>query len=125
MRHMAKSIRISDDLYSMARLEAAMMHRSVAQQIEHWAAIGQVLEARGDLPEVRELSIAHMRLRDHDRVRTGKADPRDYHVFPADWARNAKLIWPKDAFKEYEPKDDEAAGGHSSGRSRRAAGGRR
>lgn len=101
---MAKSIRISDDLYSMARLEAAMMHRSVAQQIEHWAAIGQVLEVRGDLPEVRELSIAHMRLRDHDRVRTGKAKARDYHFIPSDMIKNAKIVWPKDAFKEYEPK---------------------
>jgi hypothetical protein len=104
MRHMAKSIRISDDLYSMARLEAAVMHRSVAQQIEHWASIGQVLEVRGDLPEVRELSIAQMRLRDHDRVRTGKAKARDYHFIPAEMAKRAKMVWPKDAFAEYEPK---------------------
>lgn len=103
MPRMAKSVRVSDDLYSMARAEAAMMHRSVAQQIEHWAAIGQVLEARGELPEVRELSIAHMRLRDHDRVRTGKAKARDYHFIPRELAKG-KITWPKDAFAEYDRK---------------------
>ena len=45
---MAKSIRISDQLYEMAASSAVLMHRSLAQQVEHWAALGQALEARGD-----------------------------------------------------------------------------
>lgn len=95
---MAKSVRISDDLYEMARLEAGVMHRSVAQQLEHWAALGQALEARGDISEVREVSIAHMRARDHHRVRRGRARARDLHFVPADWAKSAKITWPKNAF---------------------------
>ena len=101
---MAKSVRISDDLYSMARLEAMMMNRSVAQQIEHWAAIGQAVEARGDMPEIREAAIAHARARDHDRVRRGKLKAKDLHFIPAEWAREAKIVWPKEAFAEYMPK---------------------
>jgi hypothetical protein len=125
MPFMAKSVRISDDLFSMARMEAAMMHRSVAQQIEHWAAIGQALEASGEMDDIRSYSISHMRARDHDRVRTGKARATDYHFFPRQWVRKAKLIWPTDAFAEYDTADDQAAGDHASRHSRRASGGRR
>src|SRR5688572_3663937 len=99
---MAQSIRVSDDLYEMARHEAGLMHRSVAQQIEHWASLGQALERRADVPEIREVSIAHMRFRDHDRVRRGKAKAKDQHVIPAEWAREAKIAWPTDAFAEFE-----------------------
>ena len=35
-----KSIRISDDVYELAQQEAAMMRRSIAQQVEHWAGLG-------------------------------------------------------------------------------------
>jgi hypothetical protein len=122
---MAKSVRISDDLYSMARREAAMMHRSVAQQIEHWAAIGQALEASNEYDDVRSYSISHMRWRDHDRVRTGKAKATDHFVFPPGWVREAKLTEPKDAFKEFDIHGDEASESHPARRPRKAAGSRR
>ena len=96
-----------------------MMHRSVAQQVEHWAAIGQALEASGEMDDIRSYSISHMRARDHDRVRTGKAEARDYHFIPDDMIKNAKVIWPKDAFAEYEPKLDDEATGRRSARRRR------
>lgn len=97
---MAKSIRISDDLYSMASLEAKLMHRSLAQQIEHWAAIGQAIEASGEFDDIRSYTLSHMRARDHDRVRRGAARATDYHVVPREMAK-AKMTWPKDAFAEY------------------------
>jgi hypothetical protein len=122
---MAKSVRISDDLYSMARREAAMMHRSVAQQIEHWAAIGQALEASNEYDDVRSYSISHMRWRDHERVRTGKAKATDYFLIPPERIRKAKVTEPKDAFKEFDPHGSEAAGNHSSANRRRVAGSRR
>jgi hypothetical protein len=102
---MAKSVRLSDDLYSLARYHAALMHRSVGQQIEHWAAIGQALEERGDLGAQREAVIAHLRARDHDRVRRGKVKAKDLHFIPTEWIREATVIWPKDAFAEYWPED--------------------
>ena len=100
---MAKSIRISDDLYEMASLEAKLMHRSLAQQIEHWAAIGQALEATGEFDDVRSATLSHMRARDHDRVRRGKARARDYHIIPREMVRRAKLTFPKAAFAEFDP----------------------
>jgi len=99
---MAKSVRVSDDLYALASEEAGLMHRSVAQQIEHWAAIGRVLEARGDMDAVREASIAFMRMRDHVRVKRGKARARDFHFIPRDVVKTATLHWPEDAFAEHD-----------------------
>lgn len=99
---MAKSIRISDDLYDMAAAEAVLMHRSLAQQIEHWAAIGQAIEASGDRSEVYRASIAHLRARDHERVRRGRATTDAFSLIPKKWLRKAKVVFPKDAFAEFD-----------------------
>jgi hypothetical protein len=99
---MARSVRISDDLYEMAATEAALMHRSLAQQIEHWAAIGQAVEASGDLPAVRSAAIAHMRARDHERVRRGRVSADQLALVPKSRIRKARLVFPDDAFAEYE-----------------------
>jgi hypothetical protein len=41
---MSQSIRLSDELIAEARSRAKLYHRSPPQQIEHWAAIGRVME---------------------------------------------------------------------------------
>lgn len=41
---MSRSIRISDELATLAETAALVSHRSPPQQIEHWAQIGRVLE---------------------------------------------------------------------------------
>ena len=41
---MSTSIRLSDELVAAARRQAGLFHRSPPQQIEHWAAIGRVME---------------------------------------------------------------------------------
>ena len=41
---MAKSIRISDELYELALQQAALMERSLAQQVEHWVKLGVGVE---------------------------------------------------------------------------------
>lgn len=99
---MAKSIRVSDDLYDMASTEAALMHRSIAQQIEHWAAIGQAVEATRDLADVQSAILSHMRARDHERVRRGKRTTENLAFIPTEWVRKAKITYPKDAFAEYD-----------------------
>jgi hypothetical protein len=99
---MAKSIRISDDLYEMAATEAVLMHRSLAQQIEHWAAIGQAVEASRDLPDIRSAAVAHMRARDHERVRRGKVTTDQLALVPKSRIRRAKLVFPTDAFAEFD-----------------------
>ena len=44
---MAKSIRVSNDLYKLAESASVSAHRSLAQQIEYWAALGRAIEAAG------------------------------------------------------------------------------
>jgi hypothetical protein len=47
---MAQSVRIKDDLVKSAKTVAVAEHRSLAGQVEHWAAIGRVAEENPDLP---------------------------------------------------------------------------
>ncbi|MDR7308404.1 TA system antitoxin ParD family protein [Rhodoferax saidenbachensis] len=44
---MAQSIRISDDLYSMAQNVSLALGRPLAQQMEYWARLGAALDAAG------------------------------------------------------------------------------
>lgn len=44
---MAQSIRISDELYSLAQATGKALQRPIAQQMEHWARLGAALEAAG------------------------------------------------------------------------------
>ena len=41
---MSCSIRVSDKLYQDAQLSSELQDRSIAQQIEHWARVGQATE---------------------------------------------------------------------------------
>ena len=56
-------IRVDDELYASAKSEGALMSRSAAQQIAHWARIGRELEAAGSVSP-----------RDIARVLSGEAD---------------------------------------------------
>ncbi|GHB99691.1 TA system antitoxin ParD family protein [Cerasicoccus arenae] len=41
---MSHSVRLSDELVNKAKEQSKKFHRSAAQQIEHWAALGQMME---------------------------------------------------------------------------------
>ncbi|MCF6312039.1 MAG: ParD-like family protein [Verrucomicrobiales bacterium] len=41
---MSQSVRVSDELIEEAKRQAKLHHRSPPQQIDHWAAIGRVME---------------------------------------------------------------------------------
>jgi|GEM_PF-829464 len=41
-----KALRLSDELVGVAESHAAVSHRSVPKQIEHWAQLGRVLESK-------------------------------------------------------------------------------
>ncbi len=43
----SNSIRVGAEIFNTAREEGALMSRSAAQQIEHWARMGAALEASG------------------------------------------------------------------------------
>ena len=44
---MSKSLRVSDAIFVTAQSAGTAMTRSTAQQIEHWARIGQTIEEHG------------------------------------------------------------------------------
>lgn len=111
---MAKSVRISDPLFEHATLESALMHRSIAMQIEHWCALGCALEASGmsvpelkralqgprsggeppraarHAPEARLWAEKRRRQRrDRAAIERGEATPASMYLIPAKLARKA------------------------------------
>jgi len=53
---MAKSIRVSDEMYELASNAGAVLHRSLAEQFEYWARLGAALDAAGiSLDEAAQL----------------------------------------------------------------------
>jgi len=99
---MAKSIRISDQLYDMAASSAVLMHRSLAQQIEHWAALGQALEARGDSAAVLSAKIAHMHEVDRMKVATGQMKSTALYAIAPAKAKRMKVTFSRDAMEAFE-----------------------
>ncbi|MES2972014.1 MAG: hypothetical protein V4757_00300 [Pseudomonadota bacterium] len=97
---MAKSIRITDELYELALQEAAVMERSLAQQIEHWVKLGVGMEhAKGTkVEDVRAASLRYRHVRDEASVRSGKKAPESLHAIPASIVKNARLEYPSGAF---------------------------
>ena len=47
---MGMPVRIDDDLYELAKLEAKAEHRTIAGQIEFWAKVGRTAIDNPDLP---------------------------------------------------------------------------
>jgi len=43
---MSVSVRIEDELYAQAKVQAAAEHRSIAGQIEYWAKVGRAAPER-------------------------------------------------------------------------------
>ena len=52
---MSQSIRLNGELIEAARRQASLFHRSPPQQIEHWAAIGQVMEQALSYPALEKV----------------------------------------------------------------------
>jgi hypothetical protein len=71
--------RIDDDLFAAAKAAGALLSRSAAQQVNHWARLGRQLEASATLSQ-----------RDIARVLAGQEsydtlDPREQAVVRAEW----------------------------------------
>lgn len=81
----SNSIRVGAELFSLAQQHGALMSRSAAQQIEHWARIGAALEATG-------LSV-----NDVARLLRGGGDGSENHSDPHETtAKDEQDLW---AFK--------------------------
>jgi hypothetical protein len=83
---MSRSLRVSDDLFMQASQAGDAFTRSAAQQVEHWARLGQKLEGSG-------LSVAELAALLEGRIEVADADEmmRDKRARQAeDVARGAK-----------------------------------
>lgn len=97
---MAKSIRISDELYEVALQEAALMQRSLAQQVEHWVKLGIGVESAtgATVDDVRAAALRYRHVRDEAAVRSGRRTASSLHAIPAAMVRSSRIEFPKSAF---------------------------
>ena len=95
---MAKGVRISDNLYRLAQLEAVLENRSIAQQIEYWAKLGmgasRVTEQRSSHGAALDAALVATRQLDILDVESGERDARDLHFVPAHVARDSEIAGP-------------------------------
>lgn len=81
---MSKSIRISDELAGKATEAARLYHRSPPQQVEHWAQIGQVMEAALSYSAERRVKEASLKDLDACLQRVGEPEgTADVHAIIA------------------------------------------
>lgn len=96
MPSMAKSIRVSDELYESADSASTSAHRSLAQQIEYWAALGRAVDAAGvTTAQVRQIIEGDLRARERALLKVGLADPQSMYLFPVALARKTKVRFPE------------------------------
>jgi ParD-like antitoxin of type II bacterial toxin-antitoxin system len=92
MLHMAKSIRVSDRLYQLADTTSRKVHRSLAQQVEHWAELGRALEAAGvTTAQVLDILGGDLRARERLMLNLGLANQESMYLFPVALARQTKV----------------------------------
>jgi parvulin-like peptidyl-prolyl isomerase len=94
---MAKGVRISDNLYRLAQLEAVLENRSIAQQIEYWAKRGMgsarvVSEERADYGASVDAALEATRRLDILDVESGTRKAEDLHFVPRDIARESEVV---------------------------------
>jgi hypothetical protein len=93
---MAKSIRVSDRLYSLAEETAQKVHRSLAQQVEHWADLGRALEHAGvTTAQVLDILGGDLRARERVMLRLGLAEPESMYLFPDELVQQTKVWFPE------------------------------
>lgn len=81
--HMAKSISISDRLYTLCRDEASVQNRSIAQQLEHWVMLARHGGGDRSSSEWDQLQafLQNEKEKDRERILSGKMDNKNVSVF--------------------------------------------
>jgi len=93
---MARSIRVSDHLYCLAEATSRKVHRSLAQQIEHWAELGRALEAAGvTTAQVLDILGGNIRARERLMLKLGLAEQEGMYLFPVSLAQQTKVSFPE------------------------------
>jgi hypothetical protein len=95
---MAKGVRISDNLYRLAQLEAVLENRSIAQQIEYWAKLGmnstRVADQRAGYGASLDAALLATRRLDLLDVESGTRKARDLHFVSSELARGSAVDGP-------------------------------
>jgi hypothetical protein len=93
---MAKSIRVSDRLYELAEATSQHLHRSLAQQVEHWAELGRALEGAGvTTAQVLDFLSGDLRARERLMLKLGLAEQESMYLFPVTLAQETKVRFPE------------------------------
>lgn len=93
---MAKSIRVSEQLYQFADNASAGAHRSLAQQVEYWAELGRAIEAAGvTTAQIQRILQGDLRTRERVMLKLGVASPESMYLFPVALAQGAKFRFPE------------------------------
>jgi len=96
MLSMAKSIRVSDALYEVADVTSKKVHRSLAQQIEHWAELGRAIEAAGvTTAQILEILAGDLRARERVMLKLGLVSQESLYLIPTALARKTKVRFPE------------------------------
>jgi hypothetical protein len=91
-----ESIRVSDRLYRLAEAASQQLHRSLAQQVEHWADLGRALEAAGvTTTQVLDILSGDLRARERLMLKLGLAEQESMYLFPVALARETKVWFPE------------------------------
>jgi hypothetical protein len=92
----AKSIRVSDRLYRFAEATCQHLHRSLAQQVEHWAELGRALDAAGvTTAQVLDILGGDLRARERLMLKLGLAEQESMYLFPVALAQETKVSFPE------------------------------
>lgn len=93
---MAKSIRVSDRLYSLAEATSQQVHRSLAQQVEHWAELGRALDVAGvTTAQVLDILGGNLRARERLMLKLGLVEQESMYLFPVALAQQTKVLFPE------------------------------
>lgn len=67
---MPTAVKISDELFTKAKMRSRVFKRSIAGQIEYWAKIGEIIEENPDLPLhfIQDILLAK------EQIRMGKGE---------------------------------------------------
>jgi hypothetical protein len=84
-------VRLSEALTVRAREQAELLDRSLTEQVEHWARLGQVVETA-----IQAATVTHLKARSHDPE---LAQRLAFAGTPAGQAKAAKLIRDRNAVR--------------------------
>jgi hypothetical protein len=92
-----KSVRISNELYAAAEAASKIMHRSIAMQLEHWASLGQTIEAQ-HISDMKQLAVGEdLALR---AAKVGSQQDFARSVARGDVSNRAGMFFSKAFFKD-------------------------